>query len=855
MQREDSPIHADQLLTKDDVREIELFIAGLRGQHGPHWGFVLDLRDNLAQVLRCIYSDSGSTGFNPVMNIPLIPKLSWRATAIESSQPLFFDAVDMSDPRSFYLRKTVGMKQTVLFPIKADTNIGLLTMFHSREAISPLSKEKIAAIHRSCGALVPVISRGIMKKEQDVLEMAMLALRKKETPIFVAQLFNRLLDLPVLFLENVGASNFRGQCWQGFNGRELCKDTVFQVPFPKEVKIWEVPSGQVSIPVFPATPDPITAIKLGDGNYALLVSGNLSLRGRHKGDFFHFLNLAEQLLDKPPYQLSTLTFLLHLQHWIQSENRDINVVFQYITDHLISFLHADFGTLALLDHQRNIMMFASQAGKLTNPISRLRFNAKGEPDSILSWVARHHQPYLAKDVRKDPYYKSFDASIRSEMCVPIQVRGKTIGLFSVSSRRVNAFSTVDLVKLRFFSDQIGIGLFQAGILDRAFAEDDEIRKLDQQIMFGFDQGTHAKDLTYHFGNLVGQKQGSMRKVFEAIHKINASGRDDLNILITGETGSGKEMIAFALHNSSRRGQKPMVVANFASFGGDPNLIQSELFGHEKGSFSGATNRRVGCIEQANGSTLLIDEVGDIVPSVQIKLLRILQQGAVKSFQRLGGQVDIQSNVRILAATHKDLWKATQSSQFREDLFYRLQTIVLRIPPLRERLEDIPLFLAHFIAKYQRIVPELAIHWTDKAVKELQNYNWPGNVRQLEAVINRALVLYATDGKLTDEAVRESLQDEHQNRSEASLIRQQPTLEEISGAGGDAFWSLVRDPFRDRQLTKEQVRDLIREALQATQGSYKQAAQLMGISPQDYNRFMDFLRNSGTKLDFRSFRHS
>jgi hypothetical protein len=270
------------------------------------------------------------------------------------------------------------------------------------------------------GTLVPVVSRGIMRKEQDVLELAMLEIRKREAPSFITQLFNRLLELPLLFLENIGSPNYRNLCGQGLEDEEQFKGLVLRLDFPGDKKIWEAEPDEI----FPRKDVPISAervtlINLDGVKYALAALGALNLRGRNKEDFFHFLELAEGLLHKTPHQMSTLTFLLHLQHWIRSEERDIKVVFQYIIDNLIAFMHADFGTLALLDRQRKIMMFVSQAGKLINPINRLRFESKGEPDSILSWVARNNQPYLAKDVRIDPFYKAFDPTIRSEMCVPI----------------------------------------------------------------------------------------------------------------------------------------------------------------------------------------------------------------------------------------------------------------------------------------------------------------------------------------------------------------------------------------------------------------------------------------------------
>ena len=843
-------IHLDPRLTRENVAEIQDMIKYLRGRFSERWGFVLDLKDDMSQVMRCIYADTGDSGLIPVMNVPLIANLSWRVTGIERNEPLFFGKVDMNDPRSFYLRRTVGAQQMVLVPIRSDSNIGLLTMVNTVGNSDHLSKGEIEEIQRQCNKLVPLVQSVSWKLEQEILNDAMDKIRKRESPLFVSQLFNRLLELPIIFLEKSGPITYRTVCQYGLPKQVDSSKTVFRLENPEKKKFLQFNWRQVCDLPDLAADQRVTAVILDTGEHAILALGEILLRGQTRDDFTHYVEQAERLLRRPPYRISTLTFLLHLQHWIRGEDRDIQVIFQHIVDALVPFLQADFGTLVLIDREKAGMLLVSQAGEFKSRLRKLPLDTTGdrEPASILEWVATHGKPFLAADVSKVPFYKSFNTAIRSEMCVPIHVRGETIGMFSVSSRRTDQFGQEDLSKLGFFSDQIGIALYQAGLLEKAFVESEVARKLDQEIRFGFHAGTHAKDLTYNFGNLVGNPNGSMGKVFAAIQRINNSGRDDLNVLITGETGCGKEMVSFALHNSSRRAQRPMVVANFASYGGDPNLIQSELFGHEKGSFSGASHRRIGCIEQAHDSTLLIDEVGDIVSSVQIKLLRVLQQSAVKKFQRLGGQETIKSNVRILAATHKDLWKEVQEGRFREDLFYRLQTLVVRIPPLRERLEDIPLLIAHFTAKYERMVPDLKITWTEGAMRSLQSYSWPGNVRQLEAVMNRALVLYTEGGLVTEDAIGQSLDAERR-----PLPAQISLFKRVCEGGEGAFWQLVREPYRQHDITRSQLKDLVRDSLEATKGSYKQAARMMGVLEKDYNRFLDFLKNAGTKLDYREFR--
>ncbi len=834
------------LVSVEERAKIETLIRELRETYGRRWGFVLDLRDNIAQVLRCIYSDTASPALAPIGEIPLIPDLSWRVTAIESDEPLYFERVDLDDPRSFYMRRTVGAQQLAAFQIGIDANVGLFSMFTTGDAAGSLAGPDLVAIAEKCRRLTAHVEHIAWKLEQEVLNDAVRRVRQSQTPRFICRLFHILMEQPVQYLERTAAGAYQAVSQQG---APASTTAAFELAAPGDGKMARFRWGDITRDRAYEGDRAATAIFLNGGAAVLLALGPIDLSGKLREDFFHYVKQVERLIQRPAYQISTLAFLLYLQHWIRSGDRDVNAVFQHIIDNLIPFLNADFGALALLDREKQRIVFASQGGKLVNPLRDLPLGDEdGKPASILAHVAKSNRAYLAADVRRDAYYRAFNPAIRSEMCAPIVVRGEMIGLFIVSGKTARQFSRSDLAKLKFFSNQIGIALLQAGLIDKALLENERARKLDQDIKFGAHNLTHAKDLVYQFGNLVGAATGGMKETYAAIRKINGSGRDDLNVLITGETGCGKEMVAYALHNTGQRSQRPMMIANFASFDGDPNLIQSELFGHEKGSFSGASSRRIGCIEQANGSTLLIDEVGDIVPSVQIKLLRVLQQGAVKTFQRLGGTETVKSNVRVLAATHKDLWREVREGRFREDLYYRLRTLMIRIPPLRERLEDIPLLAAHFFAKYERQVPGLSIQWTDGAMAALGDYDWPGNVRQLETVINRALVMYADNGLVAEEAVRASLAFEaHDSPAIQSLYRR------VRACGQGGFWREIHQPYRERNLTRAQLLEAVREALTEAKGSYKQAARLMGVAPDEYNRFLDFLKNSHAKPDYREFR--
>ena len=221
---------------------------------------------------------------------------------------------------------------------------------------------------------------------------------------------------------------------------------------------------------------------------------------------------------------------------------------------------------------------------------------------------------------------------------------------------------------------------------------------------------------------------------------------DSTVLISGETGTGKELVARAIHRRSRRAARAFVALNCAAIPRD--LIASELFGHEKGAFTGAVQRRLGRFELANGGTILLDEVGELSSDTQVALLRVLQE---REFERVGGREQIQVDVRVIAATNRDLSAAVADGTFREDLFYRLNVFPLEMPPLRERREDIPILVEYFISRYARRVGKIFRRVSKRTIEALQSYPWPGNVRELQNVIERSVIVSDTDEFTVDES--------------------------------------------------------------------------------------------------------
>jgi two-component system nitrogen regulation response regulator GlnG len=300
---------------------------------------------------------------------------------------------------------------------------------------------------------------------------------------------------------------------------------------------------------------------------------------------------------------------------------------------------------------------------------------------------------------------------------------------------------------------------------------------------------------------------------------------DLTVMVTGESGTGKELVARALHDYGKRRFGPFVAINMAAI--PRELIESELFGHEKGAFTGATNRYSGRFEQAQGGTLFLDEIGDMPIEAQTRLLRVLQEG---EYTTVGGRTPISTNVRIIAATHRDLRSAVRQGLFREDLYYRLNVVPLRIPPLRERSEDIPELVCLFMARAEadgmapkRFVPE--------AIARLKDYRWPGNVRELENLVQRLAALYSQD-VITLETVEAELAQS----APGSAVDGAPADESLSGSIERhlrSYFSAHRDGLPASglygRILQEMERPLISVTLEATRGNQLRAAELLGLN--------------------------
>jgi two-component system nitrogen regulation response regulator GlnG len=324
------------------------------------------------------------------------------------------------------------------------------------------------------------------------------------------------------------------------------------------------------------------------------------------------------------------------------------------------------------------------------------------------------------------------------------------------------------------------------------------------------------------------RSSAMQQVFKLIGQVAAS---DATALITGESGTGKELAARAIYHHSNRNQQPFLAINCAAI--PEQLLESELFGHERGSFTGATTQRIGKFEQCNKGTIFLDEIGDMTPPTQTKILRVLQSG---TFERVGGNQPIQVDVRVIAATNKPLEAAVAAKQFREDLFYRLNVVRIPIPPLRERPDDIPLLVNYFLEKNARELKRPPKSVAASVIKTLEKYHWPGNVRELENAIRRAHVMAKSDAILLSD-----LPPEISGQSGASISATTGVAGEVAATDAavlarQLFQWARRDP--KLKVIPAVERELVIQALKETNDNQVHAAKLLGITRATLRKRID-----------------
>ena len=472
-------------------------------------------------------------------------------------------------------------------------------------------------------------------------------------------------------------------------------------------------------------------------------------------------------------------------------------------------------TVLLADDDAAIRMVLNQA------LTRAGYEVRptGNASTMWNWVSRGEGDLLITDVAM-PDGNAFDLmpkikKLRPDLPIIVMSAHNTF----MTAIRASEAGAYEYLPKPFDLTEV------TAIVDRALSEARSARK-----------PAPRKEETGESMPLVGRSP-AMQEIYRSLARLMQT---DLTVMIAGESGTGKELVAKALHQFGRRRNGPFVAINMAAIPRD--LIEAELFGHEKGAFTGATSRSAGRFEQAEGGTLFLDEIGDMPMDAQTRLLRVLQEG---EFTLVGGRTPIKSNVRIIAATHRDLGQLIRQGLFREDLYYRLNVVPLRLPPLRERLDDLPDLVHHFLAG-ARGETEPMKDVTAEALKAMQRYSWPGNVRELENLVRRLVALYA------DESISvEIVQHELNIGGEQSQIGALNGQVDLPGAVESHLAKVFSEhepnlpPAGLYQRTLDQVEvPLISMALNMCGGNQIRAAELLGVNR---NTLRKKIRNHGIEI--------
>jgi Nif-specific regulatory protein len=409
--------------------------------------------------------------------------------------------------------------------------------------------------------------------------------------------------------------------------------------------------------------------------------------------------------------------------------------------------------------------------------------------SVTKWVLQHGESLLINNQTESKDFESADSLIAdrpgSILCVPLIMLERALGVIYLDTKEPDAVFDKDHLQLvSAISAITAVAIENARHIEWLVSE-------NQRLIADFN--------IEH--NMVGESQ-AMRNVLQFVSKVAPT---DSTVLLSGESGTGKELVARAIHQNSKRSDRPFMAVNCAALA--ESLLESELFGHEKGAFTGALALKKGRLEVADGGTVFLDEIGELSLALQVKLLRVLQE---RNFERVGGTRTIKVDIRLITATNKNLEDAVAAGTFRQDLYYRLNVVGLEMPPLRERQEDIPLLANYFAAKYGEKCNRRITGISAEAHARLHGYDWPGNVRELENAIERAVVLGSTDRILLEDLPE-------------SILESEPA----ATTPGTKYHEAVAQ-------TKKQI---ILNAMQQAKGSYTDAAKLLGVHPNYLHRLI------------------
>ena len=513
-----------------------------------------------------------------------------------------------------------------------------------------------------------------------------------------------------------------------------------------------------------------------------------------------------------------------------------------ILEAVIEEMDADNCSLMLRDPASNLLVLRAARGREDRRSSyySLEFSPGKRfevGEGVAGWVIEQGEPLMLDDVAQEPRFVDIEGSrsqVKSLICVPIEENGQIVGVFNLSRSKEATFSEYDMLALSYVSTQVGAVLSST----RYAAELREMYKsrgegkvketitvnssnpihetpLDRrEITSGRElpiKNRHAQEASQEakgpYGNdsfiFFGEKMDRIREVIDQVAST------DVTVLIQGESGVGKEIVARTLHLHSPRRDKPFIKVNCAAL--PEELLESELFGYEKGAFTGAYRQKPGKFELAHNGTMFLDEIGDISPALQAKLLQVLQDG---EFSRLGGKTDIRVDVRVLVATNKDLEEAVRDGRFREDFYYRLNVVNIFVPPLRERKQEIPVFVNHFLDIYGEKYDKRISSPSPKLMKMFTQHPWSGNIRELENMIKR-LVLLGDEAAIIEEL--------------SSEVKRKKVLQKSSPQLQNSFPPILPLKEVSRRAAMQAEREAILKVLGQTNWNRKRAAKLLNVS--------------------------
>jgi Nif-specific regulatory protein len=479
-----------------------------------------------------------------------------------------------------------------------------------------------------------------------------------------------------------------------------------------------------------------------------------------------------------------------------SSVHDLDQLLQLATERVVTLLDIESASIILLDEERQELYFFKVADDARvghdQRLREFRFPAK---QGIAGWVIREGQSQIVLDADSDPrFYRDVDVhtgtTTRSIICAPLRTKDRIIGVLEAINKIQGVFTTEDVRLLEAFANQLALALENARLIQELRAARERLSEENRYLR-------EAMAQTVQFDTLVGESS-RMQEVYRLVERVLNTAA---TVLLTGESGTGKDLIARVLHYQGPQAKGPFIAVNCAAI--PETLLEAELFGYERGAYTGATQRKPGRFELAAGGTLFLNEIGDMSPVLQAKLLQVLQD---RQFERVGGTETLTTDARFVAATNQDLEQLIAEGRFRPDLYHRLNVYPIPLPPLRERQEDVIPLAMYALKRYSQELRKEVQGMSREAMGLLERYTWPGNVRELENVIQRAVIL--CQGTVVTPQELPSLREHLRAPVVNNDVLQLP-------ANGIVL----------RELEKE----LIRQALERTHQNKSHAALLLGLS--------------------------